>query len=125
MVSDRLADRDMTDEQTKQLSASLARLSGKTITILVVPYDAEAEHFAEKKIAASMKDTGLVASRVGGSSFGSQGIRGLGLAVRTSRQKDAAILRDAFSKAGISKEHIQPLNTGDSAGLELFIGPKN
>jgi hypothetical protein len=78
MVSDRLAERDMTDEQTKQLSASLARLSGKTITILAVPYDAEAEHFAEKKIAASMKDTGLVASRVGGVRLGLRVFAGWG-----------------------------------------------
>jgi len=34
VVSDHLAERDTTDEQTKQLSASLARLNGKTITPL-------------------------------------------------------------------------------------------
>ncbi len=122
-VTQRIADRDLTDVQAKQLSAILAPLRGKRITILAAPNEPESEQFAEK-IATSMTASGLLVSRAGGSSFGSQSIRGLGLATGASRSHDGTAIRKALAESKLAEGFIQTIHPSGPMELELFIGKK-
>jgi hypothetical protein len=71
-----------------------------------------------------MGKSGLNVSMTGEDPFPHQTPQGFGLVIGVARQKDAAVLREALSKSGLSTEHISSKTSGDAMGLELFVGPK-
>jgi hypothetical protein len=118
------ADRDVTASQLETLKAVLAPIAGQKMTISAVPNNSEAEQFATR-LRNAMNRSGMQASPSGDRPAWSQTPKGFGLIVGVTRDKDAAVLREALSKAGLATEHIQHQTSGDSMGLELFIGLKN
>jgi hypothetical protein len=121
-VNQHLQNRNVLDSQGKILAASLAPLRGKRVAISVIPHNQEAEQFADK-IRTAMTTSGLDVSRAGQVPAWPQ-TPDLGLVVGSARQDDAAVLSEALRKSGLVSGHIQRKPTGETMGLELFIGPK-
>ena len=122
-VVQHLAERDVTEEQAKQLKMSLASLKDHPITILVVPHYPEAKKFADK-LAASLTASGLVVTRAGGSAFGAETPNGFGLATGSRRKEDGIAIRKALADSNLAKGFIQTIPESSPMELQLFVGPK-
>ena len=109
------ADRDITRIQLETLKTALAPLQGQKLDVSVIPGNTEAEQFATRLRTALLR-CGLQASPSGDRPAWSPTPKGFGLSIGVTRQKDAEVLRDALSKAGLATEHIPSKGSGGRGG---------